>query len=136
MSEILPPAANPCGSCPYRVDVPSGIWVLDEYLKLIEYDKETPFQPHGIFLCHRQDGRVCAGWCAAHDMEHSLAIRVGYSDGRLDSKTFDAIVGYQTSTEVFGSGAEAAQHGIARINNPDAAAKRVMAKMEALRERG
>lgn len=27
---------EPCETCPYRRDVPSGVWSADEYRKLIE----------------------------------------------------------------------------------------------------
>jgi hypothetical protein len=37
-SEALTCAARPCASCPYRKDVPSGIWAAHEYTKLLAYD--------------------------------------------------------------------------------------------------
>jgi hypothetical protein len=48
--------------------VPSGAWVAEEYAKLPAYDRPTGEQPAGLFLCHQQDGRACAGWVA-----HGLA---------------------------------------------------------------
>jgi hypothetical protein len=35
---INPPAPKPCESCPYRKDVPSGVWSEGEYRKLPQYD--------------------------------------------------------------------------------------------------
>lgn len=125
---VLPPASKPCGSCPYRRDVPSGVWALEEYQKLAEYDKETGQQPVGIFLCHRQDGRVCAGWAGCHDMEHALAIRIGAAS-RLDDETLHAILDYETDVPLFASGREAAIHGMRELHKPSAEAKRVMEKM-------
>ena len=46
------PAKNPCGSCPYRKDVPSGVWAVSEYLKLVEYDRPTGEQP--VHVAQRQ----------------------------------------------------------------------------------
>jgi hypothetical protein len=53
------PARNPCGSCPYRKDVPSGVWETLEYEKLPPYDGETFEQPFEAFFCHQQNGRLC-----------------------------------------------------------------------------
>nr|WP_280343300.1 DUF6283 family protein [Nocardia neocaledoniensis] len=37
MDKIGPPAPRPCVSCPYRRDVPSGVWDFGEYEKLRGY---------------------------------------------------------------------------------------------------
>ena len=48
---VRPPAKSPCGSCPYRQDVPSGVWAASEYEKLPAYDApETFMQPPGLFI--------------------------------------------------------------------------------------
>lgn len=131
---ILPPAPNPCGSCPYRRDVPSGVWSLEEYAKLPSYDGETGDQPFGIFLCHQQDGRACAGWVGCHDMDESLAFRLAAATGRIENP--DAFLDYATPTPLFASGAEAAQHGVEAINDPDVDARRVIDRLGAkLRKR-
>jgi hypothetical protein len=126
--EVHPPAASPCGSCPYRRDVPSGIWSVDEYAKLPAYDAPTGEQPIGVFHCHRQDGRVCAGWAGCHDMQESLAVRIAALDGRLDA---DELLDYETTTPLFDSGAEAALHGMKDIADPGPEARRVMEKLRA-----
>ena len=41
---------SPCATCPYRRDVPAGIWHPTEYAKLAEFD-ESP-GPLKTFLCH------------------------------------------------------------------------------------
>lgn len=129
MSEpTRPPAARPCGSCPYRRDVPSGVWSLDEYAKLPAYDRPTGEQPLGVFLCHRQDGRACAGWVGVHDMDHCLAVRLGVATGSIDDP--DAFRDYETDVPLFGSGLEAARHGVERINHPGPEARRLMEKLE------
>nr|WP_239003987.1 DUF6283 family protein [Nocardia panacis] len=62
-----PPAPRPCASCPYRRDVPSGIWHESEYNKLRSYDLDTAYQPTALFECHQTEpdtpaARMCAGW--------------------------------------------------------------------------
>jgi hypothetical protein len=54
----------PCASCPYRKEVPTGIWDGSEYVKLLDQD-----HPGGaVFLCHLSGGkpkseeRLCVGW--------------------------------------------------------------------------
>lgn len=126
---IGPPAANPCGSCPYRRDVPSGVWARKEYLKLPAYDRETALQPHGVFLCHQKTGSVCAGWCGTHDMPENLAIRLAGSMGMASTETVDAILDYSTETPLFASGREACEHGLAEIKEPGLRAQAVMANL-------
>lgn len=71
-----------CSSCPYRRDVPAGIWHADEYEKLRAYDRDTSEQPMAPFLCHQQDGTLCAGWVAVHGM-NLLGLRVGIASGKI-----------------------------------------------------
>src|SRR3954470_1603415 len=127
-TETREPAKNPCGSCPYRQDVPAGVWAEEEYAKLPAYDEpETFMQPIGLFHCHQQDGRLCAGWVGCHDMEHNFALRVNARF--LSPKVIDAILGYQTKVPLFGSGQEAADHGRSGIENPDLRARKTVAKI-------
>lgn len=112
------PGKAPCGTCPYRTDVPAGIWDAREYEKLRAYDGETHEQVFkgtlALFYCHQQDGHLCAGWVACHDTEHLLALRV--NDVHPD--TFD----YKSPVPVFNSGAAAAAHGMSGIDHLDEAA--------------
>lgn len=133
MRLIDPPAPNPCGSCPYRRDVPSGVWEASEYEKLPAYDEETHAQPTGVFLCHQQDGKACAGWVGCHDMQHSLGLRLASGMGLIEDP--DAFLDYETRVPLFDSGMEAAEHGLAGIENPDLEARRVIDKLTAKRER-
>lgn len=119
---VTGPAPRPCESCPYRRDVPSGVWSRDEYAKLLLYDAETYDQPLELFQCHqngRDDdlARLCAGWVACHGVE-LLSLRVAVSAGRVAADVMD----YSTSVPVFGSGAEAAAHGLRDIACPSEAA--------------
>ena len=123
MSDELPrPSRAPCGTCPYRRDVPAGIWHESEYAKLPPYDRETWQQPAQLFYCHQNDGHLCAGWVGCHDTQHLLSMRIN----RVDPSTFD----YVSPVPLFSSGAEAAAHGISGIDEPDARARRAIAKME------
>lgn len=124
------PAKRPCGSCPYRRDVPSGVWSEDEYAKLPPYDAETARQPAAAFFCHQQDGRLCAGWTACHDMDDSLGLRVAASVGVIPIEDVDAIRAYKTDVPIFESGQEAADHGRAEIAVPGLKAVKVIDKLE------
>ncbi|MER7617387.1 DUF6283 family protein [Nonomuraea wenchangensis] len=71
-----PPAEGPCGTCPYRRDVLSGLWAREEYDKLRGYDRPTFAQPVTLWLCHQHGRssprrRVCAGWAGYHDGIHT-----------------------------------------------------------------
>lgn len=117
----LKPPKVPCGSCPYRKDVPSGIWERQEYEKLPLYDAETTMQPLGVFMCHQRDGCICGGWLMTHDREHLLALRLQHQN--LDPSVWN----YAPKIEVFESGAAAAVHGIAGIDDPSPDAQRKIA---------
>jgi hypothetical protein len=132
---LRPPAPRPCESCPYRRDVPSGIWDAEEYAKLPDYDAETAYQAPGLFQCHQQDGRLCAGWVAVHNMEHCLALRLGVLSGAVDETDVDAIVDYRTDVPLFASGADAAAHGLRDLARPGLEARRMADKLRRRRPR-
>lgn len=125
MSDLPRPSAAPCGSCPYRRDVPSGIWDASEYAKLPRYDGETGDQivngGVGLFFCHRNDGHLCAGWLGCHDTRHLAALRFN----AVDPSAFD----YESPIPLFGSGREAAAHGLSGINDPDERARAIIDKL-------
>lgn len=133
------PAPNPCGSCPYRRDVPSGVWAAHEYEKLKGYDAETPYQPPGIFQCHQSSGpdsdqaRLCAGWVGCHG-NGLLALRLAASFGAMDPEELIATLEYETKVPLFNSGAEAAEHGERDIECPSDKAARVIDKVIARRD--
>lgn len=133
---MKPPAPRPCGSCPYRADVPSGVWAAEEYAKLVEYDNETWDQPHGVFMCHQQDGRICAGWCAVHDMDHSMAIRLAAATGQLAGDELDAVLEYQTDIRLYPDGASAAAAGLVALRSPSSQAISMIAKLQGRRRAG
>lgn len=116
------PGKAPCGSCPYRRDVPAGIWEAHEYAKLPPYDRETWEQPFALFFCHQQDGCLCAGWVGCHDTANLLSMRLH----PVAPETFT----YESPVSLFASGAEAALHGMSGVASPDIRARQTIAKLE------
>lgn len=129
-----PPAPNPCGSCPYRRDVPSGVWSADEYAKLREYDGPTWSQPPSLFLCHQHERdsgqeRLCAGWVGCHGGDELLALRLAGSSRAMTADDVRASMRYTTPVPLFNSGTEAAEHGMRDIEEPGEEANRVIEKI-------
>lgn len=123
----LKPRAKPCGSCPYRCDVPSGVWDASEYKKLLDFDGDIPEQKRtSIFMCHTGDSTVCAGWLGHDDPLQMLSVRLGLAFGKLDP----SCASYTTKVPLFSSGAEAAAHGLRELENPNEDACTLIAKLE------
>jgi hypothetical protein len=125
---VRPPAPRPCESCPYRRNVPSGVWVAEEYAKLPAYDRPTAEQPAGLFLCHQQDGRACAGWAGCHDMSQSLALRFASISG-VPAETIDALLDYVSPVPLWPTGVAAAEHGMTEVDAPGDTADRLIGKL-------
>lgn len=127
MSERCGVAKAPCKSCPYRQDVPSGVWAPEEYEKLPTYDGEIIDQLQagalGLFMCHQKDGCLCAGWLATHGTDNLLALRMN------GAKVKDEVWGYKTKVPVWSSGQEACDHGLADIEQPGDQANRVINRL-------
>lgn len=119
--------AAPCKSCPYRCDVPSGVWAAHEYEKLPKYDGEIWQQllagATSLFLCHQRNNALCSGWLATHGPENLLAMRLNAD--KVQEECFD----YETDVPVFASGAEACAHGLADIDAPGDAAEQTMQRL-------
>lgn len=131
--DTLKPRPSPCSSCPYRRDVPSGIWDASEYARLPLYDGETWGQPTGVFLCHQADGFICAGWCGCHDMQENLALRIApHLDPDIDVQ---ACLDYTSPVPLFASGAEAAEHGMRDIEDLSPEAGEVIDRLLVTRKR-
>ena len=112
--EAVTCAKVPCRSCPYRADVPSGVWAAHEYDKLPGYDGTMPEQVEagalGAFMCHQQDGQLCAGWVGCHGAYELIALRM-VAD--LDPTVWT----YRSPVPLFASGAEAAAHGLPEVSS-------------------
>lgn len=134
---INPPAPRPCASCPYRQDVPSGIWSAEEYAKLPLYDAPTMEQPAAVFLCHQTDrdstvARACAGWVGCHGSD-LLALRFAAINHRDGFEFAAACWDYESPVPLFESGADAAIHGMAGIQRPGDRATTMIRKIERVR---
>jgi hypothetical protein len=114
MSAAITPRKTPCASCPYRENVPSGIWAEEEYDKLEKYDLPTDEQPFQCFACHQEDGHLCSGWLAYGDPQNLLSLRIGVAMGRVDPSAMN----YSTSVPLFASGREASEHGKRDLIHP------------------
>lgn len=123
MTKRLPkPRKVPCASCPYRKDVPSGIWAASEYEKLPAYDGPTYAQSPLPFFCHQMTGELCAGWVGCHGPRELLALR---GIVPVDPSTFD----YVSPVELFASGEEAMKHGLKDLEEPGPTAIRMAEKL-------
>lgn len=121
-----------CSSCPYRCDVPSGVWASATYDMLIPYDEPTQYQPIGPFMCHATPDHYCHGWAVVGQSQprdhHLLALRMFPPD--------DGVIP-EARTPLFGSHTEAAEHGKREVDNPSDEAKelanRLVGKYDRLR---
>ncbi len=121
MSKVRP---LPCEACPYRVDVPSGVWAEHEYDKLVEYDAPTGEQPMAVFACHASPQALCHGWVMVHENRgheyQLLALRIRPPQGPVP---------WVSQVQLFSSGAEAAAHGKRDIEDPSGEALRATARL-------
>ena len=133
MTEQIRINRAPCASCPYRRDVPSGIWSTEEYDKILPYDNATWVQPPRVFMCHQADGCLCRGWLDVHGGD-LLGVRLGCAKGELDPQAVSKALDEDPATPVFASAAEAAKHGRRAIKRPGRKAREMVSKLE--RKRG
>lgn len=120
---------SPCTSCPYRKDVPSGIWGSEEYDKIVRYDSPTYAQPPKLFMCHQVDGSLCRGWLDCHGRE-LLAIRIAISMKTVSVDDALQALDEEPFVPVFSNASEAARHGRKSINKPGKKAKQLMKSIE------
>lgn len=124
----------PCKSCPYRKDVPSGVWSAEEYDKLPAYDEDAPFTMAKLthFDCHQRTGKLCAGWVGCHGGRNLLGLRMAISQ---DHTVADEVWNYVSPIALWESGKAAAEHGKKHIKRPLAAAKRMVSTLVRKRDR-
>lgn len=115
--------SQPCSACPYRLDVPSGVWDPSEYEKLRPYDRPTGEQPLAGFSCHATPEAYCHGWAVVHMNRGSsfelLALRLSPVDIDVPA----------ASVPMFDSGNDAADWGQQDHDNPSAQACAVIARL-------
>lgn len=125
-------AVNPCESCPYRRDVPPGVWHRSEYEKLRDYD-ETHEPALGIFLCHHspnmEQEAICRGWLTVH--ADSIAVRLAVLQGNVTPDQRDAPV----TVPLFEDGNQAADAGIKGIRRPNDKARQIINRLDKQRKR-
>lgn len=114
---------EPCSTCPYRLDVPSGVWAAHEYEKLRPYDLPTAEQPMGTFGCHATPEHYCHGWAVVHSNRGHhydlLALRIWHPEGGIPA----------AAVPLFASGNEAADWGQSDIEDPSPEAHEVMQRL-------
>lgn len=128
MSKRLPCMKQPCATCPYRKDVPSGVWAAEEYAKLPLYDDNNTLT-FNLFMCHSTAESPCRGWLTVH--ADSLAARLAMFKGEVTPDDVYA----PPPVPLFASGREAAEHGLRELRRPGVRARRAVAKVEKLIER-
>lgn len=128
MSKI---ATGPCGSCPYRKDVPAGLWHPEEYDKLAAFDRPTMEQPAARFMCHAVPDNLCFGWASCYSnrghANELLALR-------LHRFPLDTIP--PSPVPLFASGAAACKYGKKKKMSTKAlkAAEKLLQKYPRLRK--
>lgn len=113
--------SGPCMACPYRKDVASGVWALEEYAKLLDYDKPTGEQPVVPFACHATPDKLCHGWAVCHS-----------NRGSANELLVLRILGLRApepKAPLFKSGAAAAKHGLKDIAKQKRKAKATQDKL-------
>lgn len=109
---------QPCTFCPYRADVPSGIWSTGDYAKLPPYDALTHEQPVATFQCHATPEFYCHGWAVVHSNRghqfELLALRIWHAEIP------------KAAVALFASGTEAAAHGLRNLKQPARKARQAM----------
>lgn len=126
----------PCTTCPYRRDVPSGIWAAEEYAKLPGYDRETLQQPAMLFMCHQQTGGLCTGWLQSHaNRPHAYDLLALRLCRQLDNAAVSAVALSEPRVPLFRTGAAAARHGMKEIKRPGRKAKAAVARVLSKRRR-
>lgn len=127
MAEELMLMGEPCSSCPYRADHPSGVWSKHDYEKLRGYayrgDDQLP--ETSVFLCHHSrlgftEPAACKGWATVE--RESIAVRLGMMNQTLNPDQVWA----DPATELYESGAEAAERGLTDIRDPGERAIRMI----------
>jgi hypothetical protein len=83
-----------------------------------------------IFMCHRRDSRICAGWAGTHDMQENLAVRIASSAGRIGLELVESLIDYATDMPLWPSGAAAAEHGRRDIRRPGLRAMRMINQLK------
>lgn len=128
-AQALHVAPRPCSTCPYRRDTPPGIWHPDEYERLADFDDVDAdgVLPTSTFRCHQQTATgvptACRGWLTVH--ADSVAVRVAVVTGQVTIDQVRAPV----PVDLYASGAEARDAGLAGVADPSPEALQAIASL-------
>lgn len=111
-----------CSACPYRLDVPSGLWAAHEYDKLRAYDLPTPDQPFAPFACHATPDHLCHGWSVVHTSR-------GHEYDLLALRMLGVTDIPPAGVPLFASGGEAADWGQRDLEHPGPEARAAVARL-------
>lgn len=81
---------SPCNTCPYRKDSPLQLWDKQEFIDLLQKDKE----PMGsIYQCHKKNATVCKGWLIDQDNRRlpSILLRMALSKHQITREYLDQL---------------------------------------------
>ena len=134
MSKEVKCRLQPCDTCPYRKDAPSGLWAAHEYEKLREYDLPTGEQPPMAFHCHTSPDFLCNGWAIVHGSQakrgyEALGLRFAAAISQSPIEIPEPVV------PLFSTGTEAAEHGLRDIQKPKRKAVNAIRKLQKVRAR-
>lgn len=115
---------EPCSACPYRCDVPSGVWSEHEYRKLPPYDAETYAQPIETFRCHATPDHLCHGWAVVGGWD-LLALRLAATQAR-DGRSLEVP---PAAVPLFPTHTAAAEHGLAELDEPSETAREAIERL-------
>jgi hypothetical protein len=86
-------------------------------------------------MCHQRNGHLCSGWVGCHDIGDNMAIRFAAMHGHISPNDVDAVLDYVCPVPLFASGAEAAAHGMAGVDEPAEDAQDAIGKLTTLRSK-
>lgn len=79
---------QPCNNCPYRKDAPLQHWAVEEFIDLLESEKDLMGKVYG---CHKKNGHVCVGWLMDQDERRlpSIELRILISKNNVTREYLD-----------------------------------------------
>ena len=98
------------------------MWAPEEYRKLVAYDAPTFDQPVQGFACHSTPQMYCHGWAVVHTSR-------GHEFDLLALR-FAPVVVPAPVVPLFASGTEAADHGLAEVEEPGTQAQSAIELLE------
>lgn len=81
---------SPCNNCPYRKDAPLRHWSIQEFIDLLNKEKDYFGSVYG---CHKKDDSVCIGWLMNQDKRNipSISLRLSLSKNKVTREYLDKL---------------------------------------------